>query len=815
MNTMKNIVKHTLSLLAIPFLLSCSESEFNESLSVSLHARYLSAEPSALEFYSVDAGKPVHIESTNTAWEIENSSSWLDVSPLQGKGSETVTYTPEYNHSADTSRVAVNYLVSKEADWNFSYPIIISQSKDYPRLTFDDDQVSFNAQGAKGKIEVSSNFKWTVSSNSTFVNIENTDNLTFVEYSVAPNNSLYSRFAYLFFEGHGRNERVTVYQAAPNVSVSAKELVFENTAGSYKIDIESEVSWTARSAESWIQVSPTSGNEGKSSIEVSVTPNQNINERNGFVYIMIGGERKFEIPVKQVGQYLNTEETKLDFDAKGGELTLHVKSNADWIITQQPEWIVLSEKMGSGNKGIRISASDNNSIYTRSGNLYVESPGLGLKVKVNVSQNAKSFSVDNTYLTFSDKEGTSLVTITTDGKWNATTNSSWISITPTEGEGNATLKVSVLENLSDDDRSDAINLKMGEKSVKITVYQQGKFFTVNSNNLQFDSKGGTLKVNVNTNEQWTATLAANTSWATITPTSGEGSCELMVNVKDNPSVNERNTYLNIETPRGRNIKIVVKQNARYLDATAKSVLFFSKGGTSEIVTINTDGQFTSNKEGDWFTVNWLNGNSFNVTASTNNTGETRRGNIRIQLSDLTEGEMYLNIPVQQTAPGANFTKNGFEEDKTLDSYGDGTYSITISGYSQDTDLNPNGESSFNLVINGYTGDNWWAKVLDGSGNFGKNEYGSDSNQDPNGNSTGDFGKNDYGSDTNQDPNGSTTGDFGKNNYGNDQDADDHKGGHGNLDRNDYNQDTDIDASRQENSGTLSINGFTPDTDLDK
>ena len=267
-------------------------------------------------------------------------------------------------------------------------------------------------------------------------------------------------------------------------------MVFNNTAGSVNVTINSEANWTVTTSSSWIEVSPTSGNPGTSTITVNVAPNTSTSERTGYVIISIGGNQRIQIPVRQRGIYVETEQSELSFTASGGSQELVILSNTTWTVSSTPAWITVSLNNGNGDGRIRVTAEDNPNTTNRTGVIHITQTGLNIDVSVAITQSGKTFDVNTTVLNFEDKQETQTVSILTDGTWNAQTNETWIAVSPSSASGNSTLSVTVSENPEDNERIGQLIVTMGDKSAAIHVVQKGKFFTVSNSLLSYTSKGG-------------------------------------------------------------------------------------------------------------------------------------------------------------------------------------------------------------------------------------------------------------------------------------------------------------------------------------
>jgi hypothetical protein len=179
---------------------------------------------------------------------------------------------------------------------------------------------------------------------------------------------------------------------------------------------------------------------------------------------------------------------------------------------------------------------------------------------------------------------------------------------------------------------------------------------------------------------------------------------------------------------------------------------FSKGEKSRPVVVSTDGVFATECTEDWISISSGIGNQSNViyvTTTANDTKNTRRGKIKIYLTDLIDGEMSLTINVEQLKEGGNFFKTDYMEDVDWDKYNYTSLTLSVVGFSGDESWDEPECHGLELTVIGYQEDENWdgnftsiglekddfndEEDLDdpeGSGNFGNGgEYGEDESYD--------------------------------------------------------------------------------------
>jgi len=703
-----------LLILSSIVLLGCSEKyEENLGLKPALVPRYLSVSPTSFEFTATyTQTKPLSVTSVQTPWTIENSVNWITISNTSGSASAEVPVGVYENTIGDVARTGVFYFRSGASDWEYDAPISVTQEGAYPVINFSRNEIELKGAAVTDTVKVLSNCTWfedgishdwlTVSADGDVLTIKATANETnnyrtaTVKLSHTGNINISSTF--------------TVKQAPANITAGTDSLKLENEAASITISIESEAPWTASTASSWMEISPSSGDAGKTELNIEIAPNTTIYTRTGYIILSIGGTERVQIPVVQKGYYIEVDATEFNYESGGGTYDLQITSNTEWEITEIPKWITIDKTSGKGSKTVKVTAADNPITQSRSAVIHVGQSGLSLDNEISLFQKGKYFDIGTTVYNFDDKASTKEVKIETDGTWTATTNEDWITLKPTTSK-DSILTIGVTENISEDERTGVVSVTMGDKTIEINVLQKGKYFTIDNSLLTYTSKGGDIKISITTSEAWTAKIEDNPKWITLSQTSGTGDIEVTATAEDNPSVNSRTATIIFETTYLQPVRVIVKQDARTLTVDTRELLFYPKGGTSDPITITTDGEYKIECSDSWFSVEQT-GNTFTVTATKyTETSFPRIGTVTISLTDLKEGSYSLGITVTQLNEGGSFLRNDYGDDKNHDQNVSTSGTLTIKGFGDDKNWDSSISSSTNLTITSFNSDKNWDSAL--------------------------------------------------------------------------------------------------------
>lgn len=731
------------------FSFGCKDDyDKSTNLYPSLVSRYLAVTPSTLSFAAKDnTSRMLNIQTLETPWCIDNGVDWIRVSSLFGNASQTVEVNVTEHQSADVARTGVFYVKSDISDWQYSMPISVVQAAVQPYITPVKTQVVFTGAASAEDVLVESNCTWSASSSDDWLTVTVLDQKIQIVAAANVSDAYRSAVVSLTYNGtQNVSSTVTVKQAPASIKATTETLTLDNGAGTVEISLTAETEWDASTSESWIEVSPTSGVVGTTMMTVSVTPNPSLSERVGFIILRIGEHEKLQIPVRQRGIYVDVQYSLTTFAASGQSQTLSIQSNTSWTIQNCPEWITLSQGYGFGNAVVTITASDNESCNARVAVINVTSEGMSIENRLEITQEGKVFDLSATTLAFSDKSGTQTLNIEADGPWSASSGDSWISITPTAASGTSSATISVSENTSNAERSGIITFAMVDKTLQVAVTQQGKYLTIENCASIYPSTGGTIELTITTNDTWSAYVADGLSWLSLNKTTGSETAKLQVSVADNPSVNQRSGNIVIETPHQQNVQVQITQAARYLTIDHQSILFYSKGGTSEAVTVSTDGTYTITAQDSWISIHQT-ANTFTVTASENTSNDVRSGVIVIALSNLLEGAYSISLPVNQLNQGGAFLRNDFNSDRNYDFSTSAQTTLNIMSFGVDKNYDGNITRGTTLEISGIKSDtNLDVYGLQGL-SVSQNGFNSDKNLDNTSTTVGSISKSTFNADT--------------------------------------------------------------------
>ena len=415
--------------------------------------------------------------------------------------------------------------------------------------------------------------------------------------------------------------------------------------------VESNVDWAATSSVAWITVDNGFGNH-KGTFEFFVEANTTPNERSGKITIE-GGTCTVTILVRpqSEGSILTLATDKLLFTKDADEYLMNLACNGEWKVSTSADWCKVTPASGDGNGSFTVTVEENNTGADRTAEISVLTTADGVtQVRtVTVTQTASNaalvVSPESKQLTCD--ASTFELDVITVGTWAASLDSDWLTMSATEGEGDAQLTVNVTKNDTGKDRVAIITFATGAENEnriirQIAVIQSASnaALIVSPESKQLTAEASTFELDVITVGTWAVSF--DSDWLTMSATEGEGDAQLTVSATKNDTGRERIAIITFATGaenENRVVRqIVVRQTAVdfYLVVPVTDYPLSLEAQTIEIpyelegsnVTVNV----SSNAK--WMSVGTVSDGVATVNVEENTTALAREGVI----SFITQGQ---------------------------------------------------------------------------------------------------------------------------------------------------------------------------------
>lgn len=347
---------------------------------------------------------------------------------------------------------------------------------------------------------------------------------------------------------------------------SGSSITFQSEESTGTITLSSNVSWKASTTESWVEVSPTSGAAGNSSITVKVKENESTDERNASVTIT-GGTASVSVKITQKQKdALIVSEAKVEIGGAGGEFEVEVKSSVDVQHTIDVDWIKLVSTKAMTAKTLTFAVEESEEKEKREGTITFTAGSLQEEVKVYQAEGGDIFvlSQKEYELTKDAQEikielrsniGFSTIEIPADVDW--------IEEVETKLSSTYTKYLWISENDTFDNREAKVDIYNEDKSRKetITVWQS-QTDSLGAVKSEYDvaPEGEVIEMDIRHNVDFTVEIPeVCQGWIRILETKGLESSKVQIEVAENDGKVGREGVLFIKGD-GIDRSVLIRQN---------------------------------------------------------------------------------------------------------------------------------------------------------------------------------------------------------------------------------------------------------------
>ncbi|MDR1861243.1 MAG: discoidin domain-containing protein [Bacteroidales bacterium] len=290
---------------------------------------------------------------------------------------------------------------------------------------------------------------------------------------------------------------------------------------------------------------------------------------------------------------------------------------------------------------------------------------------------AGKLSVSRQSVVFNADGGDESLTVTANKAWTSTKDAAWLTVTPAEGDGTATVKLTAAANATIEERSGKVEFKIdGTVLATVTVTQNphGTALTVTADPpltddaVELPAAADTLSFEVRSNgDAWDVTVSpipeTATEWLSVVPDSKTDS-EVVFASDSNFTIEAREALVVFTLTDYPTVKkeIVVTQAAYEPVLTiTPATAAIGAAGSSVILEIESSDPWEIDiPEGDtWLTVTAQTETTVTLTGEANDGAATRESDVTFFLTDytgttktvkITQGTQAASVTIQKTGP---------------------------------------------------------------------------------------------------------------------------------------------------------------------
>ncbi|MBR5035421.1 MAG: hypothetical protein IKX71_08955 [Bacteroidales bacterium] len=267
-------------------------------------------------------------------------------------------------------------------------------------------------------------------------------------------------------------------EEVPFLNVDREVVLVGPQADKGTVVVESNLQWVAASEVAWITLDNGFGNH-KGTFEFFVAANTTPNERSGKIVLTAKDypDVKVTILVRQQseGTILTLATDDVSFTKYAGDYLMSIACNGAWKVASSADWCTVDPTSGEGNGSFKISVDENNTGADRVAiiSILTEADGKTEVHQIKVTQSASNAALvvspeSKTLTAAADEFELDVITV---GSWEASLDSDWLTLSETEGTGDAQITVTATANDTGKERIAVITFATGAENENRVIRQ--------------------------------------------------------------------------------------------------------------------------------------------------------------------------------------------------------------------------------------------------------------------------------------------------------------------------------------------------------
>lgn len=438
-----------------------------------------------------------------------------------------------------------------------------------------------------------------------------------------------------------------------------KHPLIESAGGTFSIKFTATAAWTASignsRADSWISVSPASGEAGEKSVTVTVVSNESTDERSASVFLTCGEEQETIVVTQNQKDALILSQQVYELPATESTIELEVQANVSYETSVSVDWIELITSRSLTKETLTFRVAANESTEQRSGTVTVKSGEL--EETVNVYQVGKGeepiLVLSDELLNVGAEGGTVDVKVHSNVAYtyHAETEYDWIAEPVSRAVSTHTIHLEVQPNETYDPRE--ARFIFTDETTTLTdtlVVRQaaagGLIVSVSHVDLAAEDTGFSLELQTNVDYE----VSVDVDWLEQVKSRGLVTEILMFGCKQNYSTSSREAIILLSSEIGEQ-KVNVVQAGRIEEGEFMNVspafLSLAKNATSFTVSVSANVRYQVASNADWITTlvsGTTDASSVTFNVAVNESMTVREGIITFISED---GSITRTVTVQQ------------------------------------------------------------------------------------------------------------------------------------------------------------------------
>ncbi|HRG67307.1 MAG TPA: BACON domain-containing carbohydrate-binding protein [Saprospiraceae bacterium] len=453
-----------------------------------------------------------------------NSNTWFRVKYIIDLDTKNIYFYPNLNYSYyytwkfdASNRInrnnqlgAINFWSHSNADYDIDNFQLISNGIQSETFSVSPPSIFLNngCNPSTFCFSITSNTNWRISSPS-WLNLspDSGNGNSTICGTISSNPSTSSRTATVSFTYGVNNNQGTSIVVTQEGCGQPKFCYFDPPSISYKcnggiqsVSIISNDSWSYSDKPDWMHIKNVDLNgSGSKLIEFTADQNNGALRSGSVIYSCGSANSSLYISQEACSQIISSNPTNISVDCNSQIKSILVTSTTNWVLLDKPTWVNLSPANGFPNStSVTITISANNDTKSRNGVIRLSYGSPSLIYLIPISQDPCPIN-NNCYfnpsiLNVSDVDSIYTININSNTTWSYNSGeTSWLTVNPKSGPPPSQIKIHILANPNNNNRSAIINFNCGTSGsvFSLDINQTGNNcnFSISPNPIEVGSIG--------------------------------------------------------------------------------------------------------------------------------------------------------------------------------------------------------------------------------------------------------------------------------------------------------------------------------------
>lgn len=229
---------------------------------------------------------------------------------------------------------------------------------------------------------------------------------------------------------------------------------------------------------------------------------------------------------------------------------------------------------------------------------------MGLSSCSGDSDSEPKLEVQPPSLSFEVNADSKSASITSNAKWTIATSQTWITVSPSEGSGNATIYVNAEENQNyGDKRTGRVTITTSKggitRTIEVSQNSKSAKLSVSPTSASIKGEGGSQTFTVTSNLGWK--VVSSQSWLTVNQSEGTGDGTVTATAEANGTNGSRSATLTFRGTEGNPdpVTVTVSQEAGGISVSPTKASLLGAEGSTTNISVNAAGSWTLTGLPNW------------------------------------------------------------------------------------------------------------------------------------------------------------------------------------------------------------------------